>query len=81
MKPFSGGVIERRASSKKYSGDPDVVPIPRGSVARPGEVGDLYPKRGLTAEEQAYIQALQQQLNTNLPALRCSPYRRSTSRW
>jgi len=65
MKPFSGGVIEKASPALKYVLEtPDVVPIPGAeTVAKARENWEIFIQgAALTAEEQAYIQALQQQL-------------------
>ena len=65
MKPFSGGVIEKASPALKYVLEtPDVVPIPGAeTVAKARENWEIFIQgAALTAEEQAYIQSLQQQL-------------------
>ncbi len=65
MKPFSGGVIEKASPALKYVLEtPDVVPIPGAeTVAKARENWEIFIQgAALTAEEQAYIRTLQQEL-------------------
>jgi predicted aldo/keto reductase-like oxidoreductase len=65
MKPFSGGVIEKASPALKYVlATPEIVPIPGSeSVEKARENWKIFAEGApLTAEEQAYIKALQQQL-------------------
>ena len=65
MKPFSGGAIERASPALKYVLlTPDVLPIPGSeTVARAMENWRIFTDGGaLAAEEQAYIDDLQKQM-------------------
>jgi len=66
MKPFSGGVIEKASPALKYVfAAPDIVPIPGSeSIEKAQENWAIFAEGSpLTAEEQAYIKDLQQQLH------------------
>jgi uncharacterized protein len=65
MKPFSGGVIERAGPALKYVlAEPDIVPIPGSeSVEKARENWAIFSGGApLAAEERAYIETLQKQL-------------------
>jgi predicted aldo/keto reductase-like oxidoreductase len=65
MKPFSGGVIEKASPALKYVlATPEIVPIPGSeSVEKAKENWRIFTAGvPLTAEEEAYIKTLQQQL-------------------